>query len=67
MAITDLMLLTHMTIHLFQFSFAVFVDSSNDAHRLVAKSVDPGTELYFGQEFVRQCRVEADRGYPVPG
>ena len=34
-AITELMFLTHMTIHLFQFSFAVFVDSSNDAHRLV--------------------------------
>ena len=56
-----------LTIHLFQFSFAVYVHSSNDAHRLVAKWVDLGTEHCFGQDFVRQCCVEADRGYPVPG
>ena len=42
-----------LTIHLFQFSFAVCVHSSNDAHRLVAKWVDLGTEHYFGQDFVR--------------
>ena len=56
-----------LTIHLFQFSFAVYVHSSNDAHRLVAKWVDLGNEHYFGQDLVRQCCVEADSGYPVPG
>ena len=42
-----------LTIHLFQFSFAVYVHSSNGAHRLVAKWVDLGNEHYFGQDFVR--------------